>query len=170
MSDKAKKIFVIFTIGVPFLFYCVYYYSHMIKNAPYKFSEFKSFTIKYGTPDSMVNTYNSATGAYQYLNRHDSLVKINMPLGNNNLLYLHRKAADLGFWDFPSVELNSDSAKFKGHKSIRYYIEFSYERKSKKVLFDESFNGDSRLKDANEQLIKEITNVLNDVEEKTRKK
>jgi len=137
----------------------------MIKNAPYKFSEFKSFTIKYGTPDSMVNTYNSATGAYQYLNRHDSLVKINMPLGNNNLLYLHRKAADLGFWDFPSVELNSDSAKFKGHKSIRYYIEFSYERKSKKVLFDESFNGDSRLKDANEQLIKEITNVLNDVGE-----
>lgn len=170
MSDKAKKIFVILTVGVPFLLYCVYYYSHMIKNAPYKFSEFKSFTIKYGTPDSMVNIYNSATGVYQYLNRNDSLVKINMPLSNTNLLYLHRKAADLGFWDFPSVELNTDSAKFKGHKSIRYYIEFSYERKSKKVLFDESFNGDSRLKDANEQLIKEITNVLNDVEEKTRKK
>jgi len=142
----------------------------MIKNATYKFSEFKSFTFKYGTPDSMVNIYSSQTGTYQYLNKRDSLVKLHMPLGSNNLLYLHRKAADLGFWDFPSVELNTDSAKFKGQKTLRYYIEFSYQRKSKKVLFDDSFNGDPKLKDANEQLIKEITNMLNDVEEKTRKK
>lgn len=170
MSDKAKKVFVILTIAVPFLLYCVYYYSHMIKNAPYKFSEFQSFTIKYGTPDSMLNIYDSKTGAYQYLNRHDSLVKLNMPLGTNNLLYLHRKAADIGFWDFPAQELNTDSAKFKGHKTVRYFIQFNYQRKSKTVLFDESFNGDTKLKDANEQLITEIKKMLDDVEEKTKNK
>ena len=167
MSDKAKKIFFTLTIVVPFLLYCVYYYSHMIKNAPYKFSEFKSFVFKYGTSDSMVNIYNSGTGDYQYLNRKDSLVKTNLPLHNSDLLYLHRKAAELGFWDFPVQEL-ADSTKIKG-KPLRYYIEFNYQRKSKKVWFDESFGGDPKLKDANETLIKEIRGILAAAEEKNKK-
>jgi hypothetical protein len=167
MSDKAKKIFFTLTIVVPFLLYCVYYYSHMIKNAPYKFSEFKSFVFKYGTSDSMVNTYNSATGDYQYLNRKDSLVKTNLPLHSSDLLYLHRKAAELGFWDFPVQELG-DSSKIKG-KPLRYYIEFNYQRKSKKVWFDESFDRDLKLKDANKTFINEIQRVLGEAEEKNKK-
>jgi len=168
MSDKAKKIFFTLTIIVPFLLYCVYYYSRMIKNAPYKFTEFKSFVIQYGTSDSLLNKYDSKTGDYQYLNRKDSLIKTNLLLKNSDLLYLHRKAAELGFWDFPTRELG-DSTKFKGEKPLRYYIEFNYERKSKKVLFDESFNGDTKLKDANEDLIKEILHVLADAEDKKKK-
>ncbi|HVW94987.1 MAG TPA: hypothetical protein VHA56_03380 [Mucilaginibacter sp.] len=167
MSEKAKKVFLVLTIVVPFLLYCVYYYGHMIKNAPYKFSEFKSFTIIYGTADSMLNKYNSKTGDYQYLNRQDSLVKMNLRLSNSDLLYLHRKAAELGFWDFPSDE-TGDSTKVKG-KPLRYYIEFAYQRKSKKVLFDESFAGDPKLRDANMNLIKEINRVLADAEEKRKK-
>ncbi len=169
MSDKAKKIFLTLTIVVPFLLYCIYYYSRMLKNAPYKFTEFKSFVIKYGDGDSLVNQYNSLTGEYQYLNKHDSLIKTNLLLTKDDLLYLHRKAADLGFWDFPSYELNSDTTKFAGHKPPRYYIEFDYQRKSKKVLFDASFDGDSRLKDANVNLIKEIMTVLADAEDRKKK-
>lgn len=168
MSDKAKKIFLVLTIVVPFLLYCVYYYSRMIKNAPYKFTEFKSFVIQYGTSDSLLNKYNSQTGEYQYLNRRDSLIKTNLLLTKSDLLYLHRKAADLGFWDFPSQEMG-DSVKNKGAKTVRYYIEFNYQRKSKKVLFDESFDGDSRLKDANEHLVKEIMRVLADAEDRKKK-
>lgn len=169
MSDKAKKVFLTLTIVVPFLLYCIYYYSRMLKNAPYKFTEFKSFVIKYGDGDSLVNQYNSLTGEYQYLNKHDSLIKTNLLLTKDDLLYLHRKAADLGFWDFPSYELNSDTTKFAGHKPPRYYIEFNYQRKSKKVLFDASFDGDSRLKDANVDLIKEIMTVLADAEDRKKK-
>ena len=167
MSDKAKKIFFTLTIVVPFLLYCVYYYSHMIKNAPYKFTEFKSFVIKYGTSDSMLNQYNSKTGDYQYLNRKDSLIKTNLLLHNSDLLYLHRKAAELGFWDFPQQEL-ADTTKIKG-KPLRYYIEFNYRRKSKKVWFDESFAGDPKLKDANENLITEIKHILANAEERNKK-
>jgi hypothetical protein len=169
MSEKAKKIFLLFTIIVPFLFYCVYYYGHMLKNAPYKFTEFKSFTIQYGDGDSLINKYNSLTGDYQYVNKRDSLIKTNLLLTRNDLLYLHRKAADLGFWDFPAVELNSDTAKFKGAKPPRYLITFNYQRKSKKVLFDASFNGDDKLKDANQNLIKEIMHVLADAEDRQKK-
>ena len=168
MSDRAKKVFLVLTIVVPFLMYCVYYYTRMIQNAPYKFTEFKSFVIQYGTSDSLLNKYDSKTGAYQYLNKHDSLVKMNLLLTKSDLLYLHRKAADLGFWDFPSNELG-DTAKYKGAKPLRYYIEFNYQRKSKKVLYDEGFEGDSRLKDANENLVKEIMHVLADAEDRKKK-
>ena len=168
MSDKAKKVFLILTIVVPFLMYCVYYYSRMIKNAPYKFTEFKSFVIQYGTSDSLLNKYDSKTGNYQYLNKKDSLIKTNLLLKTSELLFLHRKAAELGFWDFPSDE-RGDSTKYKGEKPTRYYIEFNYQRKSKKVLFDESFNGDAKLKDANENVIKEILHVLADAEDRKKK-
>src|SRR5947209_3344512 len=130
MSDRNKKIFLALTIVGSFMVYSVYYYTGILKNAPYKFTEFKSFVFKYGTRDSMVNTYNSATGEYQYLNNRDSLVKTTLFLTKDDLLYLHRKASDLGLWDFPSNELGNDTTSFKGVKPLRYYIEFNYNRKS----------------------------------------
>jgi hypothetical protein len=134
----------------------------MLKNAPYKFSEFESMSVQYGERDSLVNKYDSKTGDYQYLNRADSLVKKKLRLTKDDLLYLHRKAADLGFWDFP-VDETGDTVK-AGRKPLRYIIEFKYQRKSKRVVFDENFNGDTRLIDANQGLIKEITQVLNRAE------
>src|SRR6187402_3060585 len=130
MSNRGKKIFLILSIIVPFLMYCVYYYGMMVKNAPYKFVEFDSIVFQYGTGDSLVNKYNSKTGEYQYINKHDSLVKMHLRLTKDDLLYLHRKAADLGFWDFPSSELG-DTASRAGVKPPRYLIEFNYKRKSK---------------------------------------
>src|SRR3954463_6376204 len=167
MSNKGKKIFLLLSIVVPFLFYCVYYYGMMVKNAPYKFAEFDSIVFQYGNRDSLLNKYNSKTGDYQYINTHDSLVKMHLRLTNDDLLYLHRKAADLGFWDFPSSEL-ADSTKGK-NKSIRYIIEFKYKKKSKRVVYDSGFVGDIRLIDANKTLIKEIQQSLYTAEERLKK-
>ena len=75
MSDRAKKIFLFLCIVVPFLLYSAYYYAHMIKNAPYKFSEFDHIRFEYGDGDTLMNQYDSRTGAYQYLTKDDSLVK-----------------------------------------------------------------------------------------------
>jgi hypothetical protein len=164
-SKNVKKAFLILSIALPFLIYSVYYYSFMIKNAPYRFSDFESFSIQYGNGDSLVNKYDSKTGDYQYLNAHDSLIKKHMPLRNDDLLYLHRKAAEMGFWNFPEVEVN-DSMKIKGINSPHYLIQFNYTHKSKKVLFDEAFDGDPKLKSANEEMIKEIEKVLGDAEDR----
>ena len=166
MTDRNKKVFLTICITVPFLAYCIYYYGHMIKNAPYKFSEFESINFQYGPGDSLVNQYNSKTGEYQYVNTRDSIVKMHLRLTREDLLYLHRKAADLGFWDFPSRELGDTTLKHNGAKPLRYVIEFKYKRKSKTVTFDESFEGDPRLKDANKQVIAEIMKVLQDEEGK----
>lgn len=169
MNKGAKKIFLIASVVVPFLAYCIYYYAHMIKNAPYKFTEFKSFTFQYGDGDSLVNKYNSATGEYQFLDTHDSVIKMNVHLPKEELLYLHRKAADLGFWDWPS-DLTGDSTKRRnGKRAPRFVTEFNYQRKSKKVVYDKSFVGDPRLRAANEQMLKEIQKVLDAEAEKQKK-
>ena len=162
MLNRSKKIFLALSIIVPFLFYCLYYYGMVLKNAPYKFTEFDSIVFQYGDRDSLVNKFNSKTGDYQYLNRKDSLVKMHLHLNQKDLLYLHRKAADLGFWDFPADE-TGDTVK-TDPKPARYVIEFNYKRKSKKVVFDANFIGDPRLVDANQRLIKEIMQVLADEE------
>jgi len=140
----------------------------MITNAPYKFSEFDSFVFQYGNGDSLINKYDSKTRDYQYVNSHDSLVKTKLHLRDDDLLYLHRKAAELGFWNFPDVEEN-DSLKAKGVKSPHYLMEFNYKRKSKKVLFDEAFDGNPKLKDANDQMIKIIQQVIGDAENRDKK-
>lgn len=87
-----------------------------------------------------------------------------MPLSKDNLLYLHRKAADLGFWNFPEVSIGDITAD-KNIKTLHYLIEFVYKDKTKKVLFDQNYDGDLQLKDANMRLIKEIQGVLDEQEE-----
>ena len=168
MSDRSKKIFLALSIIVPVLIYCIYYYGMMIKNAPYKFSEFESITFKYGLGDSLVNQYDSKTGNYQYLNQNDSLVKTYVKLRKDDLLYLHRKAADLGFWNFPKEIVPDESAPKRN--SPRYYLEFKYQRKTKQVLFDLDYNGDMKLKDAARILIEEVSRTINDAQDRTGKK
>ena len=167
MISRSKKIFLALSVILPFLFYCLYYYGHMLKNAPYKFTEFESMSIQYGDRDSLLNKFDSKTGNYQYLNSRDSLIKKRLHLPKDDLLYLHRKAADLGFWDFPENEAG-DSVK-TGQQPVRYIIEFKYQRKSKRVIYDSNFEGDPRLIDANQRLIKEIMQVLNQEEQNEKK-
>lgn len=166
MRPLTRKIFFTMTIIVPFVAYCVYYYAGVFKNAPYKFTEFVSIDFQYGPGDSLINKFNSRTGKYQYVDAHDSLVKMDLHLPKEELLYLHRKAAMLGFWDFPEVEMGDTTIRRNGMRPPRYLIEFKYKRKTKRVLYDASFNGDAKLKDANEQLIKEINKVLHEEEGK----
>ena len=163
MPKTLKTVLLSLSIAFPFLIYCFIYYGRMISNAPYRFSDFESFSIQYGNGDSLVNKYDSKTGDYQYLNAHDSLIKKHMKLRNDDLLYLHRKAAEWGFWNFPEREVN-DSMKIKGINSPHYLIQFNYKHKSKKVLFDEAFDGDPKLKAANEGVIKEIEAKLEEAE------
>ncbi len=165
MSDRQKKIFLLICIITPFLLYCFYYYGIMIKNAPYKFSEFESIKFKYGLGDNLVNQYDSKTGNYQYLNERDSLIKTNVKLSKDELLYLHRKAAEQGFWDFPEVFYNKGE-RDKKNNSPHYYIEYNYDRKSKHVLFNADYSDNQKLGDAARQLVKEITNVINDAQDK----
>lgn len=155
MSDKGKKVFLIICITVPFLLYCVYYYSIMIKNAPFKFTEFENITIKASTGGNLEKSFSSKTGNYQYINNQDSLIDKKVKLSKDDLLYLHRKAVDLGFWNMEKEMLGDTSGR-----SPRYYIEYDYQRKKKIVEIDAAYNGDMKVKDAALELIKTINKTI----------
>lgn len=169
MTDKNKKTFLFSTIIGSFAIYCFIYYAHVFKVAPYNFKEFKSFVFKYGTKDSMVNSYNSATGEYTYLNNKDSLVRKHLILTRAELDTLHKDASNLGLWDFPDREINNDTVNPGNKKVLRYFIQFNYKRKSKKALFDANFVGPVKLLDANKELISRIKAVLDNAEERQKK-
>lgn len=137
----------------------------MIKKAPFRSFELETIVFKYGEEGNMANQFNSETGVYQYLNSSDSLVSTNVKLNKNDFIYLHHKAASLGFWDFPedmTERINPDDPK----KSTQFYLEFNYKEKSKKMLLDVNYNGDPKLIDAAKSLIEEVQRVLNDAQDR----
>ena len=166
MTNASKKTFLLVTVIGSFVVYSVIYYTQVFSHAPYNYKEFKSFVYKYGNRDSMVNYYNSATGEYDYLNKHDSLIKTHLVLTNLELDSLHVDARHLGFWDFPEMELNTDSASPGFGKAPRYFMQFNYKRKSKTVLFDADYNGPIKLIDANKVMIKKITEILTEAQDR----
>jgi hypothetical protein len=139
----------------------------MVKNAPYRFSDFDSITFKYGLGDSLINHYYSKSGDFQYVNQEDSLIKTNVKMRKDDLLYLHRKAAELGFWNFPK-ELKGDSESAKGSNTPTYYIEFKYKDKSKSVLYDINYEKEPKLASAAKSLITEISNMISDVRDRNK--
>lgn len=165
MTERGKKIFLAVCIITPFLLYCVYYYSIMVKNAPYRFSDFESITFNYGLGDSLVNKFNSKTGDYQYVNSRDSTIRTKVKLRKDDLLYLHRKAAELGFWNFPE-KISGEGDAGHSTNSPHYYIEFKYKGKSKHVLYDAQNNENPKLNDAAKSLITEISNMINDTRDR----
>ncbi|TFF39699.1 hypothetical protein [Mucilaginibacter psychrotolerans] len=164
-SLKSKKIFLVLSVTVPFMLYCFYYYGMMVSNAPYRFADFQSIQFQFGYKDSLLNKYDSKTGDYQYLNRKGSLVKMHLHLTNDDLLDLHRNAADLGFWNFPANETVNDSKV----RAPRYIIIFNYKQKSKKVVFDANYDGPEKLVDANQRLIKKLQKTLLEAEQRQKK-
>jgi hypothetical protein len=166
MTDNSKKIFLFSIIVGSFTLYSLIYYAQVFREAPYNFTEFKSFTIRYGNRNNMANYYNSATGEYDYLNKSDSLVKTKLFLTKVELDTLHTDASNLGFWDFPDSEVNNLPNQPGYGSAPRYVIEFNYKRRSKKVEFDANYNGPVKLSDANRIMIGDIEKVLSAAKER----
>lgn len=146
MSNRARKIFIVVTVIIPFLIYCVVYYTPILKNAPFKSAEFVSLKYKWGVGKTLDNSYDSATGEYQYLNAKDSLVKTNVKLRKDDIIYLHNKATEIGFWNFPDLIANN-AADTISPKIPRYELEFNYKRVSKKVIYLSDYSETPKLRD-----------------------
>ena len=160
MSNRFKKIFLALSIAIPFLLYCTYYYYIMVKNAPYKFSEIENITLKEGIGNQYDKIYSSKSQVFQYLTVKDSLVKSKVKLSKDDMLYLHRKAAELGFWDWPEKMLGDSSSN-----TPRYYLEFDYQRKKKIIIIDASYDKNIKLRDAALELTKTVDKVILDADD-----
>jgi hypothetical protein len=165
MSERAKRIFLAICIIVPFFAYCFYYYSVMIQNAPYRFTDFENIVLKYGEGNDLANQYDTQTGVFHYLNTRDSLISDTIPLRKDDLLYLHRKAVELGFWNLP--DRMTDRKENEVDPTVpRFYLEYNYKEKSKKVLYDVDYTGPDKMKDAARSLIDEVKRVISDAKDR----
>ncbi|SEL12300.1 hypothetical protein [Parapedobacter koreensis] len=170
MSEQNKKIFLAICIIVPFALYCYVYYSQLIRNAPYRFSDFESIVLKYGEGDSLVNHFNSKTGIYQYLNRNDSLVTDTILLREDDLRHLHGKAAQLGFWNLPDDMTSADTTQSPASGTVRatprFYLQFNYKEKRKTVTLDADFGGNPKMLEAAKSVVDEVIRVINDARDR----
>jgi len=132
----------------------------MVKNAPYRFSDFESLVIRYGEPDHMINEYNSKTSHYQYLDKNDALITDTLKLRKDDLLYLHRKAMELGFWNLDDDMTTPRADSTTGKDVPRFYVEYNYKDKSKKVTLDADYSGNPKMKDAAKTVVDEILKMI----------
>ena len=164
MSNRAKAIFLGLCIIGSFLIYCVYYYSNMLKNAPFRFSDFESIEITYGMPDEMLNQYNSKTQAFQYLTKGDSLIQTSLKMRDDDLLYLHRKAQELGFWNVDDDMTTLRKNPAEGMDVPRYILKYTYKDKSKEVTLDADYPGNPKMKGAAKSTIDAVMTMIAEVQ------
>jgi hypothetical protein len=85
------------------------------------------------------------------------------------MLYLHSKAAEIGFWNFPEVIANQGT-NLDSSKVLRYVIQFNYKKKSKKVVYLTDYVEIPKLKGLAEQMKTLVSQSINDAEERYGKK
>lgn len=168
MTDRGKKLFIFFSVIVPFLIYAIVYYRPIIRNAPFKAKEFVSLEYKWGVGKNLENSYNSATGEYKYLNDKDSLVVRHIKLSQKDQKFLDSNADEQGFWNLPDVVGNSE-ADLSNAKLLRYFIKFNYQKKSKEVTYFPNFSGNQKMKTATAKMQKIIEQYLIDADQKLSK-
>jgi len=132
----------------------------MISNAPFRFTDFQSVVFRYGEPNHMDNQYDSKTGIFQYVTKTNEIERDTVRMTKDDLLYLHRKAQELGFWNLdddmtgPGAKVNPET------ETPRFYLEMNYKDKSKKVTMDADFAGNEKMRNAGKSMIDEVNRIL----------
>lgn len=165
MTSRGKKIFIVLTVVIPFLIYCVVYYQEKFRYANFKAKDFVSFEYKWGVGKNLENSYNSATGLYTYHDVKDSVVKKKLVLTAKDFKYLDSVADVQGFWNLPPVLANSE-ADLMNQKILRYNMKFTYKHGEQDVLFLFNYDITERKRSAAAQMQKEIEKLLIEAEKR----
>ncbi len=136
------------------------YYIISLKQAPYSVANFESFTYKWGIADSLENTYSSLNGGYQYLDNRDSLIRTQVKLRANDIIFIHNQVNELGFWNLPNVI----GKKTSNSKAPVYEIQFNYKEKSKKITIYSDFDENPELLDSAMQIKDIVQRAINEAE------
>lgn len=141
------------------------YYFLNLKQSKYPVSTFVSLSYKWGVGDSLANSYDSATGDYQYLDNKDSLIKTNVKLRANNIIFIHSKANEFNVWQLPDV-IAKPNSDLKSNKILRYEMVFVYENKTKKIIYLTDYDGDQIIANEVSELQKMIKNTIDEAEDR----
>jgi len=153
LTDR-RKLFVVFSIVVPFIVYCIYYYTTLIHHAPFRYDQFTKLEYRTYRNGKLRTLINSQTGEYTYYNRKDSLVHAHMDMNKASLKEIHEKMRDILFWDMPLVA--GDSTQKHRADVTLVYIKADYQRASKTVWWQKNYFADITLDGRMEELCRLI--------------
>ncbi len=165
MNFLKKNLSLIATIAVILIAGVGGYYLINLKQGPYPASTFISLSYQWGVGDTLSNSYNSATGDYQYLDNRDRLIKKSVKLHANNIIFIHSKANELDIWSLPDVIANKNE-DLTNKKVLRYELVFNYEKKTKKIIYLTDYDEDIAVADRADQLQKMIKQTIDEVEDR----
>ena len=155
-----KNLSLIATLAVILIIALVGYYVISLKKAPYSVTDFESFTYKWGVGDSLLNSYSSNNGSYEYVNNRDSLIKTHVKLRANDIIFIHNKINELGLWSLPEII----GKKVENSKSPVYDLQFIYKEKSKRILIYSDFDGNPQLLDSAIQIKNIVQQAIDEAE------
>lgn len=159
LTDK-RKLFVVFMIVVPFFVYSGYYYYNIFKNAPFRGDQFEYVELKKFRNGQLREYINTKSGEYNYYNSKDSLVHQHIDLTHESLHELHTKMMDILFWNIEPV---SADTTFQHRKEVPIFmINAVYQRKSKKVWWQQHFFEDQKLDDRMAEMVRSIEGEATD--------
>lgn len=128
MLPKLKKNFsLIASISAILICSVVGYYLSSFKKSPYAVTSLESFSLKWGFANELKNSYSSSTGDYTFVDRRDSLVKTHVKLRANELIFIHSKLNEMGFWTLPEQVGAAQS------ESTCYELELNYAESRKRL-------------------------------------
>ncbi|RYG22350.1 MAG: hypothetical protein EOO07_00090 [Chitinophagaceae bacterium] len=161
MKAQLKKNFsLIATVLVIIITAVVGYYVIGLKKAPYPVANFESFSFKWGSGGRLENSYSSATGDYSYLNNRDSLIRTHVKLRANEIIFIHNKINELGFWT-----LQPQIGKEKPNSKAPFYeLAFTYKEKSKKIKVYSDFDENPLLLDSAMKIITMVQKAIDEAE------
>ncbi len=160
-----KNLSLIATLAVVLITAVVGYYVVGLKKAPYPVANFESFSFKWGSDGRLENSYSSATGDYFYLNNSDSLIKTNVKLRANEIIYIHNKINELGFWKLQ----NQIGMQKPSSKAPFYELQFNYKEKSKKIMVYSDFDENHQLLDSAMQIMTMVQRAIDEAEGRYRR-
>ena len=155
-----KNLSLIATIAVIVIMTIVGYYVISLKKAPYPVSSFQYFTYKWGTAEKLENTYVSSTGEYHYLDNRDSLIKTQVKLRSNDIIFIHNKANELGIWKLPNVV----GKQSMNTKSPTYELQFHYKEKTKKITVYSGSDDHPQQLDSAMQIVRIVRQAIDQAE------
>lgn len=153
MTKRAKVIYLIVVIVVPFMIYTGYYYYEMIRKAPFKFEEFETFEVHFKTPRNRTTYVDFRSGVVDYRLADSILLQDTLSFSRDELQELHRTLYTNNFFDLPH-EMRNTGEENAGRGL--YTLQAVYQRKSYQVVYEPGYSGDRRWKDKTDRIITHI--------------
>ncbi len=107
------------------------YVGYNLKRNPYPVSEFQGLSMRWGNTNGKQNSFDSQKGLYQFYDSRDSLFELPLKWKNNEIIYVHNKLFDMGFWNLPEELGRADSSQHQFFVDIQ----LKYKNKQKALKF-----------------------------------